>query len=433
MAVNWAQRQIERYAHEGERLLRRLQDGENDGFFLQCTINFLRTYLEIPSQERTERRGDEIMVRLALFLRPAIHAQGKRDTLDYLWPQVLVIAEQVADPNVKALITEYIAISYSNRGQVGEAISRREAILASEYFGRLEPGIQASILHQNGLCCLYQGNYAKALENFLRSLDVADTPLPSTSIDEADEEKDSILPFIRAVLPVWPSKLFSLNHLGNIALYCGDDRKAQSYYEQSLALLRANGAENTYACVPYQSLGRLYLLRRQFADVIPMTERAIANLHRLREPLHIATNWTYLAAAYLGLGRDAEAEDLLTTALQTCRKLDDPVGCALCHFYFGHLESIRRNDAAAIVQWQQALDLLSSGTMMAIELQVLVNLLPKLLAAGQYRSFGRTCLRLLANLHRQQLGPVSFWRVLRLYTLPPAHSRPVDDAQSEWP
>jgi tetratricopeptide (TPR) repeat protein len=154
---------------------------------------------------------------------------------------------------------------------------------------------------------------------------------------------------LKESFPLRRIKGFSWNILGNIALYHGDYTEAEHCYQQSLAALR-NGEDAGYmVCVAYQSLGRLLIIQGEAARAIPLLEEGLAIRRREHERIGSAQAAAYLALAYIQAEQQlAEAEMLLTEALQSCKMLDKREGLVLCHLSFGCLESKRRRSAAAI-------------------------------------------------------------------------------------
>jgi len=197
-------------------------------------------------------------------------------------------------------------------------------------------------------------------------------------------------------------------------LFTGDWKKAHSCYQQSLDAFEADGESDNLACVAYQSLGRLFVLQRQFSQAIPLLERGIAIRRHRQEQKGIAENAIHLATAYLECNKLREAEALLNEAMQICREIDDRMSMALCHSMFGSLEAKMGNMEGAIVQWQQALDLLRAAPMPSIELQILAMLLPQLLRTGRIRELLLASGRALSAFYRQKLSPLAIVRLIVL-------------------
>lgn len=208
-------------------------------------------------------------------------------------------------------------------------------------------------------------------------------------------------------------KGYTLSQLGNIAMFRGDFRQARAYYHESLAAFEADGEEDDLACVAYQSLGRFLVLEQDFVSAIPLLEKGLVIRRRRQEQEGIANNAINLALAYLGCDRLEEAEPLLDEALAISKELYDQRAIVLCHLAFGRLAGKRGDRAGAILQYRQALEILAQMPMPPLELQVLAELLPQLLRAGQMQALLFALARLFKNLHQQRLGLLAIWRLLK--------------------
>lgn len=390
MEIDWVRHQLDRYSSDGERALRRLMDNEVSDFFLDRSFNLLTTYLSIPRHIQINNRLDELMTRLAQTIYAHVQPRGYWDEISFWWPKVAMIAKQLPDAAVAAEIIKQLATVKNEQGEVREAQHLYEQLTNSPDFSLLSSFKQANILHQIGVCYLRQGNYTKAKEALTRCLTIS------------NEHNHLEL------------KAHALNQLGNMAMFRGDLNRARRYYEKSLATFEADGESDNLACVAYQSLGRLFVLQRNFSEAIPFLERGLAIRRRRQEQEGIADNAIHLAIAYLECGRLYDGESLLNEALQACRKLSDRRCIALCYWAFGRFEVKRGDNNAAITQWQQALDVLSTVPMPPIELPVLAVLLPQLLRAGRIRECLIALARLLSSLRQQELGPIAIWRLAML-------------------
>lgn len=372
--------------------MQQLATPKPDEDLLLRALALLRTYLEIPRLEGVTFAGDEVMVQLANTLYQQIQVRGHWETILHLWPTLWLIASSLADPEASTHVIEALAIVKSNRGETKEALRLYEQLAATSTFEMLPVERQGSILHQMGVCYAVLPNYIKAKKVLNRCLALEDTP------------------------KIFCYKGCAWNILGNLALFQGDFAEAQRCYEESLTALKAGEDADYRVCVAYQSLGRLLIIRGEPAKAIQLLEQGLVIRSRAKEIAGAAHAAAYLALAYvLADQRLAEAERLLNEALRTCRTLDNLEGLALCHLCFGHLESKRGNSEATIEQWQQALDVLKGNPIPGLELWVLAPLLVYRLRSGRYREFGYTCIRLVQNLHRQQMGPVAIWRLAYHY------------------
>ena len=391
MEVDWRKYQLNRYISDSKRALQRLEAGQTDQSFLNFSFNLLTSGLtSIPEYQLVDANLNAAMARLAEALHPYILNQGQWAQLTLVWSQIVADQDSLRDLSTRAELVKQLAITHNNQGQAKEAQYLYDQLVNWPDFKHLPPIQQAEILHQTGLCYLRQGVYPQA-ENFL----VASVTLSNTHA-------------------LWDIKGFALSQLGNIAMFRGDFRQAEAYYGESTLSFEVGGEENNLACVAYQSLGRFFVLAKQFTKAIPLLEKGLVIRRRRQEQNGIANNAVNLALAYLGVGRLNEAEELLDEAFPICKELHDQRGIALCHLAFGRLEKKRGSRTMAILQYRQALETLDVYPMPPLELQILSELLPYLLRTGQIRIFLVALIRLLQNLRQQELGMVAIWRLLKL-------------------
>ncbi|HMN31485.1 MAG TPA: hypothetical protein PKE45_25270 [Caldilineaceae bacterium] len=407
MEITWGQHQLAGYARDSQRILQRIQSFGEHRPLTNRALDLLRTYAAIPAAEARNPQADYHIVQLAQILYAYIQTHGFWYEICTLWPQLRTIAKTLPDPNAYAQLTKQLAVVKNARGEIAEAQAFYEELLHSHVFGQLPADHQADVLQQAATCYYSQGDYLKAqqLANLCTAIHDPRHELISLPEQEETQKPDYALRVQVAAGPVWESQAYAYNQLGNIALAYGNFAKARGHYEQSLHLLVQHGEENNLACVAYQSLGRLLVMERRCAKAMPLLEKNLLIRTQRGEKGGRAFAAIYLAAAYLGQQRPAEAEPLLNEAMEACRDLQNPHGIALYHLYFGYLEYQHQYHSAALAQWQQTQRVAYSISAAAIELHVLAVLVKQLLKSGQLSQCKEMMTRLYANIRQQGLGP----------------------------
>lgn len=380
MEIDWAQRQLAGYTQDGQRALRCLMDGDITESLLARALGLLRTYLALPERVSAESSPAMVMTQLAWVLHNYIHDRGYWDDIGVLWPKLRLLTEHLPAPYYHAEITKQLAITRNSQGAAKEAQQLYEDLTRSPIFPELASEQQASLWHQLGVCYDRQGDVQQAQRMFIQCLQVPNQPDAAADyMGESYPEPRKMTSGRFAAAPLWASKAFALNQLGNISLTQGDVECARCYYEQALRMLVNNGEENGMACVAYQTLGRFFLHQGCFLEATPFLENNLRVRRYRTEQDGAAHAAIYLAAAYLGQSRYPEAAALLNEALTTSCALGNKYNMALCHLYASYLEWHCGNPGASVDQWQQAQKLMETLSVSAIEIQVaasLVNELP---------------------------------------------------------
>lgn len=417
MEVDWVQYQLTGYARDSQRILQRLQSDDGSGFLADRALELLYTYLTVPSDVPNRHQADENIARLAQILFVYIQAHGFWEDICILWPKLQPIAKSFPDPTIYVQLVKQLAIVKNDRGEVKEAQALYEELINAASFSQLSPEQRADVLHQAGVCYYRQGNYTRARKLLLQCLTLHDPPSDFLSSVKNPKQKSSafVLRASTAAPPVWESKAYSFNQLGNIALFQGDFKEAQRNYDESFNILITHGEAENLACVAYQTLGSLFVIQRRFDEAIPLLKKNLVIRQQRKEAGSSAHAAVYLAAAYLGQQQFIEAESLLNEAMVTSSRLQNCRNIALCHLYFGYLAQRQGNHHAALIQWRQAQATADAIPAPGIELQVLAALLTELLQTGGVHELGRVLLRLCFNLRQQGLGPVAAGRLLFHY------------------
>jgi len=418
MEVNWEQHQLEGYMRDSQRILRRLQSGNENRFLAERALDLLRTYVNIPADLPNRSEADENIAKLAEILYVYIQTYGYWETICLLWPKIQCIARSLPDPSIYAQLVKQRAIVKNDRGEVHQSQVLYDELLNPLNLTRLSPEQQADIFHQAGVCAYQQGHYAQAWQMFIACLAVQDATenCPEVATQSQRHQQGYALRVQTAAPPIWESHAYALNQLGNIAFYFrGNFKAAQQYYEASLQIFRAHNEVNNLACVVYQSLGSLYVVQGRFATAVTLLEKNFEIRQHRGEKSGSAHAAIYLAAAYLGQQRLDEAEVLLSNAMKTCHELQNQRYQALCHLYWGYLYRKRGDYPSAIAQWQQAETIVNSIPVPAIDLQVLAALATGLFHIGHFGELMTIVLRLYANTRQQSLGPLAAGRLLFHY------------------
>ncbi len=420
MEINWAQRQLDGYARDAERVLACFLAGERDPAFLARALDLLRTYLQ--SRHSTAfpnsppHAADAAVVKLATILNQHLQDLGFWHQIVALWPALIEMAKSLPDPLLYVESVNQLAIIKDRQGHVQEAQALFERIIGAPTFEHLPPIKRANTLIMAGSCYLWHGDHARAEQLLSACLAICrcsgseHSLLPTTLVAPVDQfgVHASGMPH-----PLWQIEGFTLKQLGNLAMFRGDFARAHRCFGQCLALFEANGEGDNLACVAHQAIGRLLLYERRFVEASIMLERGLAIRRRRREGEHVAANSIYLAAAHLGRGQLASAETLLTDALPHSRALENRHDVALCHLYLGQLAALRNQRDEHRLHWQEALHVMQTTSIPVVELQVWVRRLPWLWRRGEVGLCGAVGKRLLINVREQRLSGLTICRLLR--------------------
>lgn len=416
MEINWVQYQLDAYAANAKQVVEWLQNDALESDSIELALGLTATYLDIASKAKSGPDVSEVVIVLAVSLYRHIQPAGRWNTIAVLWPRLVEITQMLPCPELHAETVMQLAITKNNQGAVQEAQQLYERLIHSAIFYGLPVHQQVNVWHHLGVCYLRQGFYSQAKVAFQRCLKDADDQPAIAQYTEGRLHVEGVNRGVPAP-SLWEIQAYALNQLGNIALFHGDFTQAHQYYQDSLALFNAHGEKDNLACVSYQSLGRLYVFQRKFALAIPVLQKGLAIRRRRHELEGTASNAVHLATAYLECDRLREAEPLLNEALRIYKELNDRQGVALCHLAFGRYALKQRQRREAVVHWQQSLDILATFQMPAIELQVLVLLLPQLLYLGHLREAQRYLIRFLDTLCKHNLNPIILCRLAFAFVL----------------
>lgn len=413
MEVSWVQNQFAGYTRDAEYAFQRLVHGEQDAWLVERSLNLLRSYLSIPEHITLPPESAKIVVQLAWTLHNYLHDRGTWQEISVLWPKLRHIAKEVDSPVYYVELTKQLAITETSRGNLSQGRNLYKELIQAPIFTLLPATLQAGILHQFGVCCVEQGDHKQAHQAFIRCLAI-ELPIPSDQslVNNRLTNVENVNIRHPAAAQLWASKAFVINQLGNLALVRGDFNQAQAHYTTSLESMKGHGDEDNFACVNYQGQGRLHLYQRRFDQALPLLRCNLTIRRNRGEENGSALAAIYLAAAYLGKKKFEEAEQLLSSALVTCNKLQAQRGLVLCHLYFGQLELMRGNKRAAMQQWQQALKMMQDLTIPLIQQHVLITYLPWLLWHSEWHVLGQVIHQLIRSARQDNLGILSLGRIL---------------------
>lgn len=409
MAVDRQQAYINSYQREARNALQRFTDGERDDLFLLCAFELIRTYLQIPRHSTNPLIADLDIVRLAQALQIHLSNCGFWRQLLSVWPQLIGLAEQLSNPVIHAELVKHFATIKDHQGDGEEANLLYRNLVRSSHFPQLPVEIQADILQQAGTTLVWRGKLAQASSLLGQVLAlVARHPIDRLQHNQRDRYG------VRSnldITPLWESKAYSLNQMGNIAMFQGKFVQAEQLYTTCLQTLNEHGEVENLACVAHQALGRLWLHWRQPEKAIPVLEKGIAIRRRRHEQTGVAINSLYLAAALLQCRELDRAERLLTEALPILRATGNQRDSALCHLYFGQLELLHGRRVAGIDQWRQALAHFQTVHTPLVEQRIFIQYSPWLLSIGEVTMFRAVTQQLYNSLRQQELGAVEFGRL----------------------
>jgi tetratricopeptide (TPR) repeat protein len=417
MEIDWVQRQVAGYARDSQRILQCFQEGDSKDYLANPALELLHTYLAIPSDVPDRDQADENIARLAQILYIYVQAHGHWKDICVLWPKLQSITKSFSDPTIYAELVKQLAVVKNDRGEVREAQALYEELMDAASFSSLPPEQRADLYHKAAVCYYTQGNYARARALLLQCLTLHDPPDDFVDSVKNSRQRNSAA-FLRthtATPPMWESKAYSFNELGNIALGQGNFKAAQQSYDKCLHILVQHGEAENLACVAYQALGSLYVIQRRFNDALPLLKKNLYIRQQRKEAGGSAYAAIYLAAAYIGLQQFIEAESFLNEAMETSSTLQNRPNIAFCHLYFGYLAQRRGSRQAALRHWRQAQATASTIPAPGIELQVLAPLLTELLLSRCVRELRIVLMRLGVCFWQQRLSPVAAVRLLIHY------------------
>ena len=410
MEVDRQQAYIAAYAREAHGALQRFVAGERDDAFLLRALELIRTYLHVPRLATSPQPTDLPIIRLAQALQCHLFDRGFWRQLILLWPQLIDVAAHLGEPLIHAELVKQLAIIKANQGDSRATDLLYTSLLHSPQFPQLPAALQADVLHQVGTTLAWQGKLAQA--HIL--LDQVLTLVEQHPIDP-DHRNQTDRYGVRSgldVTPMWESKAYALNQLGNVAMFQGKFRLAECRYTACWTILNEYGEAENLACVAHQALGWLWLHWHQPKRAIPVLEKGIAIRRRRQERENVAINLVYLAAALLQQQQLDRAEPLLTEALPILRASGNRRDTGLCHLYFGQLALLRGQRIAAIEQWQQALAHLQTVHTPLVEQRIFMQYSLWLLAVGEITMLRKVSHQLYTSLRQQGLQPMDWGRLL---------------------
>lgn len=402
MEINWAERQLQRYAEEARSICHRLAVGETNDFFVVCALRFTHSFLNTPPEMPGFAESLLVVADLVSFLYLHLHRQGRWSENIYILTHLVDHLKRVQYWEFYALNATRLALTINHQQGPQAAAKLYVKVLNAPNFDELPLLQQVEIWHQYSICLIDLGDYARATSYLQSAIKLCEQNQAAGAAPKVMNRPD-ILTHVPGKF--WQHHGFMLNLMGNIALMFGRYPQAQRYYEQSARVFAKHDANEEFAYSANQSLGRLWLYRQEYAKALPYLLRNYELSHRHAKVQGNAASSCYLAAAYIGLNQLEMAEDLLNSAIRMFNQLQDKSDMAMCHLYFGELESARGNHEAAVAQWQRVLELLRSTQSHMIEQQALTNLMLHHLRAGQITNSLDAFALLMQSLRRQGIEP----------------------------
>ncbi len=411
MEITWRQRYLAAYQHEADCARALFVGGERDPDFLLHMLHLVRTYLAIPGDQRHCAAVDLAVARLAEAIHAPLHARGYWSEISTLWPVLGALARQHTVLHLYVELGKQAAITHDCQGESAAADQLYTQLIADPCFTQIPRALQVDVLHQFGTTLVRKGELRQAhllLSQVLTQ--IAQLPVPSTERNRGD------LYGIRGSFqetPLWECQAYTLNQLGNIALFRGEFALAERLYRECEAILLRHDEADNLCCVAYQALGRLWIYRHQPAKAVPFFVRALAIRRRWQEEEGSAFNLLYLAKAYLQMGLAERAAAQLMEVLPLLQRLGSRRDLALYHLYFGQLAWIQSRRPAAYSHWHQALDYLLHVHLPLIEQTPLLRYLHRLPFTGKRALLRRTVGQILRTVRQQQLTLFDLWRLYR--------------------
>lgn len=410
MEIDWAERQRLSYARDGARAVERFMDGDRSQDFLIRALELLRTYTEAPGVGAAPHPADETMVLLAQAINAHVSNLGFWRQVDHLWPRLCAIAKLLPEQTLYVELMKHLATIRSRQGEGDSAQSLYAELMELPSFVQLPAYLRADVLQQAGTTQLWHGQPRQAKATLLRCLAIEEETstgqLSKAPVDQFGVRASA------TPTPLWESKVYALNQLGNLALFHGNFADAATYFDRCQALFTAHGEAENLACVAYQAIGVLLLYTHRPQAAIPVIEQGLAIRKQRHEREGVAVNSIYLAAAYLALKQERVAEALLTEALTTYRTVETRHDLALCHLYLGQLAALRNDWMGATDHWRHTLTLVSLVMVHFVELRLWVAWLPRLLVAGQFGLAFAIVHCLWCCTRAQQLRLGAIWRLV---------------------
>lgn len=410
MEIDRQQAYILAYGRETRGALQRFITGERDNAFLLRALELIRTYLHLPRLATEPLPTDLDVVRLAQAIQSHLFDRGFWRQILALWPPLIALAEQLSEPLIYTELVKLLAMIRDRQGDGGETSLLYTDLLHSSQFLQLPVEIQADVLQQVGTTLVWQGKLAQAhiLLNQVLAL-VEQHSVVQSQRNQVDRYgvRSSL-----DVTPLWESKAYALNQLGNVALFQGKFVQAERLYTACWQTLNEHGEEENLACVAHQALGRLWVHWRWPDQAIPVLEKGIAIRRRRQEQEGVAINLLYLAAALMHHRQVDRAELLLTEALPILRMIGNRRDTGLCHLYFGQLEILCGRRTAALDQWWQALAHLQTVHTPLVEQRIFMQHSLWLLSIGEMAMLRDLAYQLYNSFRQQGLKPLDLGRLL---------------------
>jgi len=228
-----------------------------------------------------------------------------------------------------------IGNAYSKGGKYLEALENWEKSLA--LFTAIGDKVgMANILSNEGAAYYNKSDDARALELYLKALKIAEETADTiriatvlqnigavysnkaSTLDKALEYYQRAYPFCLAAGNKEAIGNVEVN-IGEIYLTRGNDSLALSYFEKSLEALR--GSDSSYTPYPLNDIGKVYAIRKDYANAIHYHQQAFEIARKLNTTLYMAQSLIGMADTYLEQGGLQEAIEYYRKAVVIAEQL----------------------------------------------------------------------------------------------------------------
>ncbi|MEZ4735640.1 MAG: hypothetical protein R3E79_51780 [Caldilineaceae bacterium] len=217
MEVDRQQAYINAYRREARNALQRFIDGERDDAFLLHAFEFIRSYLQVPRSSNSPPTADPDILILAQALQIHLSGRGFQRQILALWPQLIGLAGRLSAPILYVELVKFLAVVKDRQGDSEEANMLYEGLLQSSQFSLLPVEVKADVLHQAGTTLVWQGQLTQGRLLLNKVLTLAEQ-YPTDQNHRNQVNRDGVRSSLN-VTPLWESKAYALNQLGNISSF----------------------------------------------------------------------------------------------------------------------------------------------------------------------------------------------------------------------
>jgi tetratricopeptide (TPR) repeat protein/DNA-binding XRE family transcriptional regulator len=318
--------------------------------------------------EETMEPGIEADVRFSVG-RAYVRSIEPKDALSHL-TRARVLFERIGDTWMAAHVVEQEAVALFLLGDPRTLSRALESLERCERLDPPAPALRASILHVLGSIHMHNRDWSNAARFFEMGLDASDGMI---SLRQSARLHDG-LSAARQQLGDFPGALRSAerasalyavdtdmlstvraeNNLGYVLLRQGELPAAASHLQRALRLCDEHGIERRCRAEVLNSLGELYLERRDPYRAEEYLREALEVSARLQEPDAQATAWHLLGRAHVLMGDTAAADRAFATAIELLSGLPLPERLRECAVEYADLLHRQGRLEDSIVYWRIA-------------------------------------------------------------------------------